>query len=716
MDHVAHAESGEPDIVRAMPPLSGSRPHPLIVSAVALFALTASACYRVPEGKSAVDTIDFEGLPDGIEEDDVLDRIATRESSRFLGLFRGVIFEYEVFDQYALRRDLERVERYLRARGFYDAQVYAARVEEKGNKVRVTIGVRQGDPVVVDSVSINEKAPVAAEARTAMKKNIRKVLPIGALLDEDKFAESEDRAKQALTSTGHATATLTRNAEVDLAKHRARLVYTVDPGPSGTFGPVKFEGLGELPEDAVRRIFGVKEGDVYSSTELDEGRQALLKKGVFASVEVVQDLGEFARSRTVPVTVRTQPAKLRAFLAGAGVELDQLKTDGHLQLGWQNDNFLGGLRDFDIRYKPGIVLYPTRFPDLKPPTDPLYEHRLSATLKQPAFLEKWTTGVLRTEYNVYPVLLAQPTEDVLGYHELRGEVSLERTFWQKLFASPKYGFQANFPFDYIGHTNVDTLKVSLIGLTTNLDLRDSELKPHRGIYIGNEVQFAGGPLQGDATDIRVRPEVRGYIPISRRLTVALRGSVGFLFPSNYSALSQQNFETPGISRAEGLARDYQIMFFRGFFAGGPSSNRGYPLRAVGPHDTIPYLSPAGQSAVAGGCSPEDKLCYLPTGGLSLWEASAELRYTVSGPFSTALFCDASDVSPFVLSIRPDRPHLSCGTGARYDTPVGAIRFDVGYRIPGMQYPTDTASQFEVEPSKLFGVLPIAIAFGIGEAF
>jgi outer membrane protein insertion porin family/translocation and assembly module TamA len=245
---------------------------------------------------------------------------------------------------------------------------------------------------------------------------------------------------------------------------------------------------------------------------------------------------------------------------------------------------------------------------------------------------------------------------------------------------------------------------------THLDFRDDPIKPRRGIYIGNEIQFAGGPFQGDADDIRIQPEVRAFVPLPNRLTIALRGSVGFLFPFNYSKYSQINFGTPGPSRAELSARDYQILFFRGFFGGGPTSNRGYPLRGVGPHDSIPYLSPAGQ---AGGCNPSNQACYLPTGGLSLWEANVELRYVVSGPFSTALFCDSGDVSPFSVNIRLNHPHLSCGGGARYDTPVGPIRLDIGYRIPGLQYPRGSA--FELAPATLLG-LPIAIAFGIGEAF
>ena len=87
---------------------------------------------------------------------------------------------------------------------------------------------------------------------------------------------------------------------------------------------------------------------------------------------------------------------------------------------------------------------------------------------------------------------------------------------------------------------------------------------------------------------------------------------------------------------------------------------------------------------------------------------------MSGPFSTAVFCDAGDVSPFQTDIRPTHPHLSCGGGARYDTPVGPIRLDIGYRIPGAQFPD--GDKYELEPSPLFGVAPIAVAFGIGETF
>jgi outer membrane protein insertion porin family/translocation and assembly module TamA len=81
-----------------------------------------------------------------------------------------------------------------------------------------------------------------------------------------------------------------------------------------------------------------------------------------------------------------------------------------------------------------------------------------------------------------------------------------------------------------------------------------------------------------------------------------------------------------------------------------------------------------------------------------------------------------DVSERTTNIRLGRLHLSTGVGARYDTPVGPIRLDIGYRVQplqvlGFRNEDDVARQDPVAglPPKLLGV-PIAIAFGIGEAY
>jgi outer membrane protein insertion porin family/translocation and assembly module TamA len=229
------------------------------------------------------------------------------------------------------------------------------------------------------------------------------------------------------------------------------------------------------------------------------------------------------------------------------------------------------------------------------------------------------------------------------------------------------------------------------------------------------LQFAGGPFGGDATDLRIQPDVRGYVPLGRRVTFAARASVGLLFPMNYGSSLKDNLASQRVD-SETRIRDLQLVFFRGFFAGGPNSDRGYPLRSIAPYQVVvsPAFGGVASLTACAAATASNAECRIPVGGTTLWEASSEVRFTVTGPLSMATFCDAADVSATVGDIRLMHPHLSCGLGARYDTPVGPIRLDLGYRIPGLQVigPSDPSEQ---EPAPLLG-LPVAFAFAIGEAY
>jgi len=253
---------------------------------------------------------------------------------------------------------------------------------------------------------------------------------------------------------------------------------------------------------------------------------------------------------------------------------------------------------------------------------------------------------------------------------------------------------------------------------------------------------AGGIFGGTATDVREQPEIRTYLPIAHGLTFATRASVGFLGFTNYARDWNAQLErSPEISAVPSatatpaqqaartrLEHDTQIMYFRGFFSGGPSTNRGFPVLGVSPHGVVPFLNPAtAAQQVSTSCNPSQpgfdaNQCFSPVGGFTLWELQNEVRADISGPLSGALFCDMGDVSPFVLDIRLDHLHLSCGLGAAYDTPVGPIRVDIGYRIQPLQvigYKSETAAA-NADPVNgtqptIFGV-PLALAIGIGQAF
>jgi outer membrane protein insertion porin family/translocation and assembly module TamA len=383
---------------------------------------------------------------------------------------------------------------------------------------------------------------------------------------------------------------------------------------------------------------------------------------------------------------------------------------------------LGGLRGLSLEERPSVVFFPTAIPHFVAPTHLLWGNRISAQLRQPAFLEGRTDATLQLGYAIYPVLLAPLNPDaqvILGYHELQTAFGLERR-WQAahILAQASYNLQANYPFAYFGDLNPELQRVfiSYLDLRATLDLRDDPLAPRRGFSISNGFELAGGPFGGSAADIRERPSMTMHVPITSDVTFASRVLFGFLFPRNYAAdddLLRSFPEFPPV-------RDLQIMYFRGFFSGGPDSNRGYGFHDIGPHGLAIYniADPAEAITLCNPSNPnyDQRLCSTATGGLTLWEASVELRYPIAGSFGGVLFADASDVSPNRVDVRLTAPHLSTGVGIRYTTPIGPIRVDLGFRVPGAQWFGEKPAGEGPPPQPLVWNIPAALSLGIGEAY
>ena len=697
--------------------------------------LFSTGCTKVPEGRSAVKTIDFTGN-DVIDADDLREKLATTDTPKFLGLFRGIVYEYSVFDRFVLERDLQRIERYYRARGYYHARARAGRVFfVESNKVRVDVQIEEGPPVLVARVDIHGLDGFPEEKKKRITRRITRQIcgKAGCTANEGSRPFEEERFKKAaelleheVGDEGYAFATVQRAADVDLPKDRVAVGYFVKLGPKARYGKVTIVGLGKVPEEPVRRALDLTEGKPYSRSELDLAERALLDLNVFSSVVITPVIDEQAATQdnpTIPIKVTVEPAKLKSIRVGGGAQIDSLQTDLHLVGGWEHRNFFGGLRSISFEVKPGVVLYPTRIPTFKTPRNLLPKLKLNGQFRQPGFLEPRTALVTQLEGSRAPVIYPNSEESgkVLGYDDARAGVGLERSFNSlRLFGSIMQTVQYDRPFMYIGEPDPDLhpVVISYPKVFLALDLRDQKVHPHEGGYVSEEVQFAG--VGGSAVDVKTTSEIRGYLPLSRKWTLAARVNVGLLFAQNYgdtieaTANGASYEDDPG--RRPGWVRDIQLMFLRGFFAGGPGSNRGYALREIGPHGIVPQATStlAAMKCAQGMGNDPPPECRLPIGGFTLWEASLELRYPISGALSGAFFADTADVSPKPVNFRLNRPHLSVGVGARYDTPVGPIRLDVGYRVPGMQAPPGASGEAP-DPTTTFGV-PIAISFGIGEAF
>jgi outer membrane protein assembly factor BamA len=733
--------------------------HPFNALAMLAAAALSTACSSIPKGRSAIDTVKVHGN-DEVSSDDITERLATAASPKFLGLMRGVVYDYAIYDESVLQRDLARVERYYRGRGFLDARARAARVTHvSADHVRVDITVDEGPPTLNRTVQLVGIDGLPEPDLRAVRRAAEAALPKGDRFDEDSYKTAQDAITRALMDHGYAYATLKADAKVDLGAHAVDYVFTIEPGIPAVFGSITFLGLdpdGTGPKPAfvddkpLLRAIDIRPGARYSASEIDAATQALLDLQVFSSVRILPTLSD-PPSRDVPLVVEVAPASLRLWRIGGGAEFDAIKTDVHGLLGWEDRNFLGGLRDFNVEFKPALVFYPTRINNIEPPTKLLPGERLRAQFRQPGFLEARTVGFFQPEFNVFPLLVEsnpQPGSNVVGYVEPKASVGLNRRFGKHVNATLAYNVQAEFPFPYVQGstqearqqiTDLSNLGLLFPQLITTLDFRNDAIHPHKGFFLSNDFQVAGLPGTSLPSDLRIQPEARGFIPIAHGVTLALRGKFGFLlaFRHNYgtdfrddlaavqAGNAQQVMESPKLNS------DIQTVYFRGFFTGGPSSNRGFALRGASPWGVVPFISPATSAAQVNACTQTDSMghqtlnlqdCLIPIGGFTLWEASVEMRFDIAGPLGVALFCDSGDVSPNTFDLRFGNLHMSCGAGARYDTPVGPIRLDLGYRIQPLQIIgfRDERAAFAHDNTygdqpRIFDI-PMTASFGIGEAF
>ncbi len=680
----------------------------------------ASGCTKIPEGRTSVDAVSIKGA-EKVDGTDVLAKLATAPTPKFFWLFRGVVYEYELFDANVVSWDLARVERFYRAKGYYEAHARAGRIfRTEDRHVRVEIVVEEGGPTKVEDVRVTLDGTVPTAAVDALTRIKNSILGKGAILEEEKLTELQKALTRELEDRSFAKAGVSVKVEVEPAKHTALVLVDITAGPPFLFGKLTIEGLGELPRKKVRRTIDIVPGEPYSRSEIERAEQAMLDLGVVGQITIEPDFEHLDGNR-LPHIVKIEPTKLRQIKLGGGVGVDALKTDVHLTARWEDRNFLGGMNQASVEFTPGVVLWPTRTSALDPPKKPLLQERLRLELRVPGAFSPRTTGFIRPEFNIFPSLvrtgkLDPDGERVLGYREVKMTAGVDRYFGKRLRFVLSHSVQLENPFPYIGFfpelgltregetelpksQQLQTLLISYPELLLTYDLRDNATHPRKGIFLQNDLQVAG--VGGAPRDIRIQPEARGYIPITKKLTFATRATLGFVKPFNYEASTD--------------LRDVQIIFFRGFFSGGPTQNRGYAPRGISPRGYVPAFAPTLSAQDANRCTTGDTRpeCQVSLGGLSLWEANAELRLELGGGFSTALFCDASNVSAKQFDVNIKRPHLSCGPGARLDTPVGPIRADFGVRIPGAQVLDD--SEQEPAPNLLPGV-PMTIQLGLGETF
>ena len=205
------------------------------------------------------------------------------------------------------------------------------------------------------------------------------------------------------------------------------------------------------------------------------------------------------------------------------------------------------------------------------------------------------------------------------------------------------------------------VRVSMISAEYLRDTRDDPLDAHRGMFQTFNMGIAPTAFGSSANFVRLLAQNSVYVPLAPWLTWASRLSAGFAVPF----------------------ADSRVPLSERFFSGGPDSLRGFPVDGAGPQRPVQVCSnPSNPST----CT----LISVPVGGEMLFIFNSEARFPLRliSNLGGVFFYDGGNVYNNISFPQLANNYTNTvGAGLRYRTPVGPVRFDVGYRltpIPGVK--------------------------------
>lgn len=592
-----------------------------------LIGVALAACEE--EGTVKVTGITFEGV-EAVDEGRLRNAMAT-QSTGWLPWAESRYFDRERFEA-----DLRRLEAFYADRGYPDARVSSIDVafNDARDEVELTVTIEEGEPLVVEDVRF-EGFLVLPEGRFEA---LREQVPIraGQPRDVAQVQAGRDLAASELRDQGYAHAQVTVQQDEVPDARRTTVTYIATPGPLTYFGPVEVSGNSSVGEDVIRRQLTYRPGEVYRESLLTESQRRLYTVELFefANIENVGPEG----APEVPTRVTVTEGKHRRINLGVGYGTEEkFRAESR----WQHVNFFGGARTAGVHGKWSSLSRGVRLnfgepyffhPDLSFGID---AQRWFAD--EPAYRLLTTGGratVTRRRSRRDPLTRAETTtsQSVAVIYEresfsIANEALEDLSFRDELIAlglDPRTGegegTLAAIAFDYNRNT------------TGNL------LNARSGYVASFHLERAGSWLPGTFEYIEVSGEGRHYFTLGEWGVWANRVRMGSIDGSGDERTS--------------------VPFFKRYFLGGSSSLRGWGRFEVSP------TSGSG----------------LPIGGHSLFEASTELRFPLMGNLSAVAFVDAGNVwtNPWDFDIGDLR--YSVGPGLRYGTPIGPVRFDIGYQL------------------------------------
>jgi outer membrane protein insertion porin family len=570
------------------------------------------------------------------------------------------------FASTALDADVQVIEDAYHRRGFAAARVATAVeiVTRTPPPAQVPVAVRavisEGPSTTVDAVTFAGNEAVAESTLRA-----RLSLRPGEPYMPGRLAADRDTIQLAYQDLGYASASVDALPSFSQNDTHVAVSFVIREGPRVFVDHVLIVGNVRTTTSTIERELRVKAGDPFSLAAINESQRRLTALGLFRRAHITELRHGDETTRDLLVTVEEAPPTTIGY--GGGFEVGRLTvapTDGGVateQFDFAPRAFFEAGRRNVFGKNRSLNFFSSLAYHSEQSSIPI-EYRLIGTFREPrvfdtaadAFVNATVEQQRRSSYNFsrrgVSVDLARKIARVFsvtaGYQIQRTEV-----FDEKLDPLDKPLVDRLFP----------QYRLSSFSSSIIRDTRDDAVDPSNGSYQSASGQLAGraiGSEIGFAKSVFTGQLFR-TLPHTKRIVFAANARLGLAagFPREVESSDGQLSVTLDLPPSER------------FYAGGDSTNRGFYLDRVG----IRHIP----SQPLNDTLDQD---LLPIGGNGLVILNAELRAPIAGGLGMVGFIDSANVFAHVSDITLMEMRTAVGSGVRYKSPFGPIRFDLGFKV------------------------------------
>lgn len=568
----------------------------------------------------------------------------------FRRLLGGILRRPLGITQETINDDRDSIEAFYRLEGFTEAEVGQPRVVAGvDGTMDVVFPISEGPRTLVTEVKVegNEKV-AAAELPELLVANGDPLNPIE--VNSDVIALQTHYGQ-----SGYAEVQVAPRVALSDDKKSATVTYRIAEGPKVAVDEVIVRGNTYTDESVIRRKAGLKEGEPFSYRALLEAQRELQRLAIFQRVEVQPQKASTSPSER-DVTLEVEEGRNLSIGGSLGYSTDE-GARGSASIAHRNlfgtARYLGLDARISERENRYVLTYrePFTFRFNVPTQLTLFQSEeqistafvtgIGAFVEASRVVREQTRWSLRYEYRL--VDCDERDDDTPVCSELRREQQ--------------------------------DVAISSIAPTFFWDRRDDALNPHRGFFANASLEYAFPFIDARTSFVKGFAQSAWYRPIGRT-TLAVSGRLGLTERlSDIPSCPPLPDGSPDLDCLENAAL-YEVPISEKFFAGGETSHRAYAVEELGLFCELDPMSTCDGATLTLDKDGE----IVPLGGLAMSILNVEYRFPLFGSLSGSVFTDIGNVWRDIDSIDFGDLRYGVGAGVRYVTPVGPIRFDVGYKL------------------------------------